>query len=160
VEFGRPELDLTDIRGDAELRLGPLEESVAFLLRAAYDASASAFERRAAHLGPSAGEYASLTAIDVNPGITQGQLGAATGRHMSTLTPIVRALAQRGFITRTALPGDRRSFALALTKLGRERLRAIAAVAKDHELALDRIVGKQEKAQLIRALRRIRMLVA
>jgi DNA-binding MarR family transcriptional regulator len=144
--------------GEAAYKLGALEDSIAFLLRAAYDASAAAFERRAAELDVSAGEFASLSVIEANPGITQGQLSLATGRHMSTLTPIMRSLEHRGFIARSTVPGDRRSFAISLTKRGRERLRDIAAVAAEHEVELDRIVGKANKAQFIRLLKRIRSL--
>jgi DNA-binding MarR family transcriptional regulator len=155
-----PELHVSERNPDADFALGPLETSIAFLLRSAYDASAAAFERRAAHLAVSAGEFASLTVIHANPGITQGQLSVATGRHMSTLTPIMRDFEQRGFITRTTVPGDRRSSAITLTKRGCERLRDITEVAQQHEIELDRIVGKQNKALLIRQLRRIRALLA
>jgi len=155
-----PELRTSERSTNDDFALGPLDTSIAFLLRAASDACAAAFARRSAGLDVSAGEYASLTVIDANPGITQGQLGAATGRHMSTLTPLLRDLEERGFITRTAFPGDRRSFAIAMTKRGRERLREISAIAEQHEIELDRIVGAQGKVQLIRQLRRIRALLA
>jgi DNA-binding MarR family transcriptional regulator len=144
---------------DLTIRLGPLEEGAAFFLRAAQDASAQAFARRTAHLDVTAGEYATLTVIDVNPGITQGQLGAATGRHMSTLTPILRRLEGEGLIVRTSVPADRRSAALALTPKGRARLRDIAAIAGEHERELDRIIGTTRRREFIRILRRIEALM-
>jgi DNA-binding MarR family transcriptional regulator len=146
------------LRGHA-VRLGSLEGGAAFFLRAAHDASAQAFAARAAHLGVGAGEYASLTVIDANPGITQGRLGLATGRHMSTLTPILRRLEQEGLIVRNAVPADRRSFALSLTPLGVERLHEIALIASEHERELDRIIGSQRKAEFVRILRRIQTLL-
>jgi DNA-binding MarR family transcriptional regulator len=144
---------------DAAIELGPLEDNAQFFLRAALDASAAAFARRAAHLGVGAGEYATLALVAANPGITQGRLSATTGRHMSTLTPILRRLELAGALQRVLVPTDRRSFALSLTPLGRKRLRELASLANEHERELDRIIGKQRKAEFVRILRRIRTLM-
>ena len=146
-------------RASDEVDLGALEHAAGFLLRAAHDASAQAFARRAAHLDAGAGEYAVLTIIGANPGITQGQLSVATGRHMSTLTPILRRLSAAGSIERTTVPQDRRSFALALTERGKRRLDDLAQLAREHERELDAIVGPQRKAEFVRILRRIRTLM-
>jgi DNA-binding MarR family transcriptional regulator len=144
---------------DDDVRLGALEDTVAFFLRSAHDAASQAFAQRSADLGAAPGEYATLTIIAENAGITQGQVSAATGRHMSTLTPILRRLEERGWIARTPVPTDRRTSALALTAAGERRLRELALLAADHERELDRIIGKQRKAEFVRILRRISTLM-
>jgi DNA-binding MarR family transcriptional regulator len=141
------------------VRLGELEHGVGFFLRSARDASAQAFAQRAAHLGAGPGEYASLTVICENPGITQAALSAVTGRHMSTLTPILRRLQTSGFIARRVLSTDRRSSALEITSLGHERLRVLSALAAEHERELERIIGRARKPEFIRILRRIALLM-
>jgi DNA-binding MarR family transcriptional regulator len=141
------------------VRLGPLEDGVGFFLRCARDASAQAFAQRTAHLDIGPGEYASLTIIGENPGITQVALSATTGRHMSTLTPILRKLQLKGFIQRTPVPSDRRSSALTLTPHGRERLNELAAIAAEHERDLERIIGRVRKPEFLRILRRIQLLM-
>jgi len=144
---------------DDEIELGALEDAAQFFLRAAFDASAQAFARRTAHLDVGPGEYATLTIIGTNPGITQAQLSAKTGRHMSTLTPILRRLEGIQALQRTAVPTDRRSFALSLTASGEERLRELSVYAAEHERDLERIIGKQRKAEFVRILRRISTLM-
>jgi DNA-binding MarR family transcriptional regulator len=144
---------------DTDVRLGALEHGAAFFLRAAHDASSQAFMRRAEHLDVGPGEFATLTIISENPGITQAQLSVTTSRHMSTLTPILRKLTGRGWIARTPVPSDRRSFALSLTASGKKRLLEIGSLAAEHERELDRIIGKARKAEFLRILRRIRALM-
>ncbi len=141
------------------ISLGSLENRSAFFLRAAFDASAEAFRRRAAHFDIGPGEFATLTIVAANPGITQAQVSATTGRHMSTLTPILRRLGLKRWIERKPIPSDRRSFALSLTKLGAERLAEITLLADEHERELDRIIGASRKAEFVRILRRIRTLM-
>jgi DNA-binding MarR family transcriptional regulator len=141
------------------IRLGPLEDGVGFFLRCARDASAQAFAERTAHLDIGPGEYASLTIISENPRITQVTLSAVTGRHMSTLTPILRKLQLKGFIERTPVPSDRRSSALTITPLGRERLSELAALAAEHERDLERIIGRGRKPEFLKILRRIQLLM-
>ena len=54
--------------------------------------------------------------------------------------------------------GDKRSYALALTDAGREKLKALAAHAAVHDRKLDRIAGPK-KAELLTLLRRITALL-
>jgi DNA-binding MarR family transcriptional regulator len=142
-----------------EIELGALDDAVQFFLRAAFDASSQAFTSRTADLDVGPGEYATLTIIGANPGITQAQISAKTGRHMSTLTQILRKLDGIKALQRTAVPTDRRSVALSLTPSGERRLRELTVHAKEHENDLERIIGKQRKAEFVRILRRISALM-
>jgi DNA-binding MarR family transcriptional regulator len=125
-------------------------------MRVANDAAMQSFWRATAHFDVGKGGYATMTVIDANPGITQGQLGITLGRHMSTLTPILRHLQSRGLIARKAIPSDRRSFALTLTAKGRQQTNELRAHAAEHERQLNEIIGEQNFEAFMATLRRIR----
>jgi DNA-binding MarR family transcriptional regulator len=135
-------------------RLGPLGNNIAFHLRMAQDASFRAFKRHTGESDLHPGWYAVLTLIDANPGITPMGLSRASGRDKSSLTPLLRELVSRRYVEQRPVPGDRRSYALALTPSGKERLARLAEHAQAHDLKLDEIVGPG-KAELIEMLRRI-----
>ena len=146
--------DELDADRQGEVRLGALEDYIAFHLRLAQGASFRAFQRRSGMPGLRQGWFAVLMLIRENPGITPMALSRASGRDKSTMTPILRALEREGLVTREAVPGDRRSYALRLTAEGEARLAHLRGRAIEHDARLDAIVGKQKQA-LLALLRRI-----
>ena len=139
----------------AATALGSLAESIAFHLRLAQEASFQAFSRRVGGSDLRPGHYAALAIIAENPGITQTALGRASGRDISSLTPVLDGLVARGLVTRERVPTNRRSYSLSLTECGRGALERVRAHAAAHDADLDRLVGTGGKAALLRALRRI-----
>jgi DNA-binding MarR family transcriptional regulator len=139
-----------------ENNLGLQQTSPAFWMRVANDAAMQTFWRETARFDVGRGGYAAMSVIEANPGITQGQLGVLLGRHMSTLTPILRHLQLRGLILREPLPADRRSFALTLTPKGSQRTKEIRQIAERHERTLEQIVGEEQMPEFMAILRRIR----
>jgi DNA-binding MarR family transcriptional regulator len=139
---------------DDPIRFGRLADSVAFHLRLAAGASFRGFQRLAGDPGLRPGWFAVLTLISENPGITPMGLARGSGRDKSTITPVLRDLERGGLVSRTAVPGDRRSYALSLTAEGEARLAHLAARAAEHEARLDAIVGDR-KPELVALLRRI-----
>ena len=119
--------DESDADRQGEVRLGALEDYIAFHLRLAQGASFRAFQRRSGMPGLRQGWFAVLMLIRENPGITPMALSRASGRDKSTITPILRALEREGLVTREAVPGDRRSYALRLTAEGEARLAHLRA---------------------------------
>jgi DNA-binding MarR family transcriptional regulator len=146
--------DEPDADRPGEVRLGPLEHYIAFHLRLAQGASFRAFQRRSGMPGLRQGWFAVLMLIRENPGITPMALSRASGRDKSTMTPILRALEREGLVTREAVPGDRRSYALTLTAAGEARLAHLRERAAEHDARLDAIVGER-KPELLTLLRRI-----
>jgi len=57
--------------------------------------------------------------VSDHPGCPMGDVAKAFGVTLPAVTHIVDRLAQKGFATRGALPGDRRVYALELTPAGR-----------------------------------------
>lgn len=140
-------------RGEA-VELGVLGTAIAFHLRLAQGASFRAFKRQAGLRNLRPGWYAMLTLIANNPGITPVALSRASGRDKSTITPALGNLLREKLISREAVPGDRRSYGLALTPAGVETLRLLAAAAEAHDRELDAIAGAGKPA-LLEMLRRI-----
>jgi len=143
--------------GGTELRLGRLEHYLGFNLRLAQEASFQAFARRTGFADLRPARFAILALIDANPGVSQTALSAAAGRDKSTLTPALADLERRGLIRRERAAHDRRSYALRLTDDGRAVLRELARHAAAHDRLLDRLVGLENKAAFLAALRRIAM---
>ena len=112
----------SDETGQGGIRLGPLEDYIAFHLRLAQGASFRAFQRLAGVPGLRPGWFAVLLLIRENPGITPMALSRGSGRDKSTITPMLRELEREGLVSREAVPGDRRSYALRLTAEGELRL--------------------------------------
>lgn len=142
---------------DRRVRMGPLASFVGFHLRLAQDASFAAFARRTGDLDLTPGRFTILLLIHENPGITQTALSQASGRDKSTLTATIRDLGGRGYLERRQAPGDRRSYTLSLTSAGEGVLAELLAHAKAHDAELDRLVGVENKAELIQLLRKITM---
>jgi DNA-binding MarR family transcriptional regulator len=141
-----------------EVRLGALEDYIAFHVQLAQNASFKAFQRLTGEPRLRPGWFAVLSLIDSNPGITPALLSRASGRDKSTLTPVLRDLTHGNLIERRPVPNDKRSYALALTPAGRDKLRELAKHAATHDRKLDKIVGPK-KAELLAMLRRIMTLL-
>ncbi|WP_018699214.1 MarR family winged helix-turn-helix transcriptional regulator [Amorphus coralli] len=138
-----------------DVELGILEEFLGFYLRLAYE---SAFDDFSRELGPDSlkpGNFALLSIIFENPGITQTVLARASGRDKSSVTAGLRQLEDKGLIERTRLEDDRRSYASRATPEGCVVYERIAAKARNHMRRLDRIVGAKRKALLMSTLKDI-----
>jgi DNA-binding MarR family transcriptional regulator len=138
-----------------EIKLGFFEDAVGFHLRTAHEAAFRAFLKRVSDSNTPPGKFAILALIDANPGLTQVALARTTRRDPSSLTPALDDLCERGLVTRMRQINNRRSYALRLTPLGRKAMQQLRASAVAHERELDRLVGREQRAQFIQALKRI-----
>jgi DNA-binding MarR family transcriptional regulator len=136
------------------VNFGPLSFWVGFNLRMAQEATFQAFSRRSKAIGEKPGRFATLTLIGGNPGISQTELSHAAGRDKSSLTPVLEDLVRRGLVARKRLRQDRRAYRLNLTAAGRKTLRLLNACARQHERALDAIIGRDRK-RFLAALKKI-----
>jgi DNA-binding MarR family transcriptional regulator len=134
---------------DEALDLGVLTESVGFALRGAHQASGAAFSAMTARPG----QYAALTLIANNPGITQMRLADALGRSRSTMVPLLDALERDGLAVREPSPRDARSHALAITAAGQAWLDEMIPLVRVHEARLTRGLTAGDRTTLMRLLR-------
>ena len=147
--------DAAPLSPPVEIRLGWLDEAVAYHLRLAQAASFQAFAELAGETGLRPGRYAVLQLIRDNPGVGQTALSRAAGRDKTTLTPMLNDLERHGLITRTPHPTDRRGRMLRLTEAGEVARARLADCAERHDARLDALLGGKDKAELIRMLRLI-----
>jgi DNA-binding MarR family transcriptional regulator len=133
---------------------GPLTGYLGHLLRRAHGRAFAIFtEDMGEEISP--GEFGLLTLVAANPGITQVRLAAAMALDKSTLSPAVARLTKRGLLVRHALPGDRRLQALRLAPGAAETLAAYRARVEAHERRIAAPLSAEERAQLVRLLRRL-----
>lgn len=93
-----------------------------FLLRRAHQIYVAIFEENFERLGLSPTQYSVMLALHEVDGINQGELGRAIGMNKVSVSQLVRALEDRGWITRKKMDSDHRRRALALTAAGRHAL--------------------------------------
>ena len=138
----------------APIRLGMLDDYIAFHLRLAQNASFKAFQRHTGEPDLRPGRFAVMSLIHDNPGITPMAVSRASGRDKSTITPVLRDLDRAKLMIRKPIAADRRSHSLYLTAEGEEKFRHLAACAAEHDRAIDQIVGAR-KHEMLGLLRRI-----
>jgi DNA-binding MarR family transcriptional regulator len=147
--------DTADIpRAAGDVRLGPLSESLGFLLRLSQLASFREFFDGLADFGVRPGEASVLVLIGENPGVRQGVLAQRLMIKRAHMTKMIRAMEDTGLVTRTVPEDDRRSVELWLTKRGAARVEAMRAPWAAHEARPARNLTKREEAELRRLLRK------
>jgi DNA-binding MarR family transcriptional regulator len=97
-------------------------------------------------------QFSILEVVSRNPGIRPSDVAAVIGVKRANLVPLVAALEQRGFLSRTSSSGDRRAQALQLTAEGKERLKHWHTLVLPHEDRLAARLGPDGRAQLIKLL--------
>jgi DNA-binding MarR family transcriptional regulator len=143
--------------GGAEqaIDFGPLAGWIGFNLRMAQESAFEAFSRRSQEIGESPGRFATLTLIHRNPGISQTELGHASGRDKSSITPVVEDLVRRGLVERRRTDSDKRAYRLTLTPQGKKVLASMMRCARAHERVLDGIIGARDRKRFLEICRKI-----
>jgi DNA-binding MarR family transcriptional regulator len=144
--YARPEVD------------GPiyiLEEQVGFILRQVTQRHTAIFaERIGTDLTPQ--QWAALAKLYDDGPCSQNRLGRLTAMDAATIKGVVDRLAARGLAMTTADPADNRRRLVALTEAGRrlygQNMAAALAITEETLAPLD----GQERAMLLRLLRRLR----
>jgi len=137
-----------------DVRLGPLADSLGFLLRLSQLASFREFFDGLADFDVRPGEASVLMLIGGNPGVRQGVLARRLMIKRAHMTKMIRAMEDTGLVTRTVPEDDRRSVELWLTKRGAARVEAMRAPWAAHEARPARNLTKREEAELRRLLRK------
>lgn len=129
--------------------------SPAFLLAQVGAHAAAQFAERLEAIGLVPAHAGILRLIDASQGLSQQALGAELRVLPSRLVLLIDDLEHRGLVERRDHPSDRRSHALYLTTKGRDALKAIGRVAREHQAALCAALSDDERTQLAQLLRRI-----
>jgi len=149
--------------GDAERR--PLRKratasatpfrSVGFTVSSIGYGAARRFRETLAPLKLEPREFALLRGVSAAEGDSQQAIGERMQIPPSRMVAFVDALEARGLLERRANPQDRRSWALHLTRDGREVLESAFTLASGFEQSLCADLSAAEREQLIDMLRRV-----
>jgi DNA-binding MarR family transcriptional regulator len=126
-----------------------------FLLSQVGAHAAALFRQRLAPLELAPPHVGILGMIRQTDGMSQQELGHKLGVFPSRLVGLLDELEQRGLVERRDSPSDRRSYALFLTRAGRDALGKIGQVAREHQDAFCAALDESERARLADLLRRI-----
>lgn len=149
--------------GKAKGRAGPQAgtaaqeepESLAFLLQRAHSTirarMLAALEGSGLHLG----HIAILGMLVKDEGLTQRELSLRTGIEKSSMVLFIDHLEREGWIVRKAYPGDRRAYAIALTRRGQEQLKLLGPKLMQAEEQALMPLSAAEKARLRQQLQAI-----
>jgi DNA-binding MarR family transcriptional regulator len=130
-------------------------DSPAFLLAQVGGHAAASFAERLRALDLVPANAGILRIVQATEGISQQALGSELGVAPSRLVALIDDLEERGLVERRDQPSDRRSYALYLTSKGKDVLKRIAQVAREHQRALCAALTDTEREQLARLLKRI-----
>ena len=130
-------------------------DSPAFLLAQLGSHAASKFSERLSVVNLTPPHAGILRFVSGASGISQQELAGHLRILPSRLVILIDELEERGLVERRADPADRRSYALHLTDKGREALKAIGRIARDHQDALLVSLTGEEQNVLAGLLRRV-----
>src|SRR4030095_1088059 len=105
--------------------LGPLPGLIGYVLRRAQLVVFQDFFAAFAPFDIRPAQFAVLTVIERNPGLTQSQVAAALGIKRTNFVGLLHALETRGLAERRQAARDRRSYALYLTAQGAALMRRL-----------------------------------
>jgi DNA-binding MarR family transcriptional regulator len=135
--------------------LGGLETTVGFLLRLA---QVAVFKDLLAALKPfdlRVTDLSVLLVIEATPGLQQRAIGEVLRIQRPNLVTIIDQLEARGLVRRGPVQGDRRAYALSLTKEGEALLQEAKIAHAQHDRKVLDALGDVDKAQMLAALERI-----
>jgi len=130
-------------------------DSPAFLLAQVGGHAAASFAERLRALDLVPADAGILRIVQATEGISQQALGSELGVAPSRLVALIDDLEERGLVERRDQPSDRRSYALYLTSKGKDVLKRIAQVGREHQQALCAALTDEEREQLAWLLKRI-----
>jgi DNA-binding MarR family transcriptional regulator len=132
-----------------------LGDYTGFLMNWCAARSRGAFAAELERLGLRPPEFAVMSVIAAQPGLTQQALVDATGVDPSSMVQLLDGLEERGIAERRPHPTDRRKRAIHLTREGRSTLgRARRAAARVGEATFAPLEA-DERAELHRLLRKL-----
>ncbi len=132
-----------------------LDAQVGFMLRQAYQRHAAIFAARFPD-GLTPTQWAALAKLhEVGP-TSQNRLGRLTAMDVATIKGVVARLRERGLVTSSADPADRRRVVVALTEAGRTANTHMAETARQVSRETLAVLKPRERDTLLRLLAELR----
>lgn len=109
----------------------------------------------AAKSGLTAGQPKVLDYLAAHDGSIQKEIAAGTLTDEATLTGIITKMEKKGFIERRMKEGNRRTYYVYLTELGREKAETVKNIFKEKEAKVLSSLTECEKEQFIELFKKI-----
>lgn len=135
---------------DFDLSLSP-----GHLLHRAQQFAADRFNEATGEVQITQRQFAVLTAVAGEEGLTQTRLVTATGIDRSTLAELVARMAAKGLLIREKAPGDARANSVRFTEEGRTLYQTALEGAKAADAAILSALPKGKRANFVESLTRI-----
>jgi len=133
----------------------PFRPGLAFLLSQVGAHAAARFAERIAPLKLKPHHSGILRILENDAGVTQQALCDLLGMFPSRLVGLLDELEKMKLIERRESPTDRRTYALHLTKTGRDMLSEIGKLARQHQDDLCAALNEKERTLMMELLTRI-----
>jgi len=139
----------------AQISLKAVEGAVGYHLRRAQTVVLDDVGRRMGTLGLNPRDFTVMSVIGANPGINASRIAQSLPMKTSNLSVLLVKLKRRGLVRRADGEEFSRVQSLHLTREGVELLEEARRQHREHLSFLERILGRAQMAQLIRALRKL-----
>lgn len=131
-----------------------LELLATYWLRRVTRRLAEAHTRAGSKLNVKPYEFAALSLIARNPGITSAQVSSALGMRRPNFVPILKDLEMRGYVMRFVHSGDGRAKGLVATEAGVQRANGLGPKMQQVESDALSALSVQESRALLALLRK------
>lgn len=135
-----------------------VEDQIGFVLRLAQLAVFKDIYETLSPLGLRPSDFSALRVIAANPGLKQQDIGRELGIKRPNLVGLVDELDKKNLVLRKVVRGDRRSYALTLTKTGQELLERAEDAHREHQTRLREALGANDPRVLLECLRALTQL--
>src|SRR6185295_18147151 len=139
----------------AAVDVGPLANTVGYVLRRAQLAVFDEVIANFAELDLRPAQYSVLALLGHTPGLKQSDVAAALGIQRANFVVLFDGLERRGLARRSSTPNDRRSYALHLTDEGAKVLARAIKLEANMQSRRDAKLGPGGREQLLLLLDRL-----
>jgi DNA-binding MarR family transcriptional regulator len=138
-----------DVDVGQEETVGPVAESVGYVLKQAAVALRSAMDAALRPLDLTVPQYSCLELLGQRPGLSNAELARSVFVSRQAMNGVLRGLQQRGLVTRPATASHGRALPTQLTDAGRERLRAASTAVRAVEKRMLRPLTPNARHRLL-----------
>ena len=139
----------------AGIELDILDDIIGYRLRRAQVVVYQDYARTVASVDIRPSQFAAMTIIGANPGLSQSTLATTMGIDRSGAVILIDALEQKGLAKRVPSPVDRRTYAIVLTDAGQVALARLKELVAEHDRRVTARLSPGERNILNELLLRI-----
>lgn len=138
-----------------DLCLDMLDDIVGYRLRRAQVMVYQDYVRTVGSMDIRPAQFAALTIIGANPGLSQTTLATTMGIDRSGAVILIDALEEKGLAARVPSPVDRRTYAIMLSDKGQTTLTRLKQLVMEHDNRITSCLSPDERTQLNSLLLRL-----